>query len=531
MKYFKFFLLIAISSTLVNCARRGSPTGGLKDSIPPSLIKATPPLETTNFKAKKIKILFDEYVKLEDVKKNLVISPPQKNEPLIIPVGTASKFISISIQDTLAPNTTYSFNFGNSIVDNNEGNELGNFKYVFSTGTFIDSLYVSGEVTDPLIKESAKEIDVLLYEYNEKFTDSIIYKEKPSYVANTLDSTLYNLTNIKEGKYLLIALKDVNGNKIYNPRTDKIGFVKDTITLPTDSIYNFTLFKEVPELRVIKPKEANKGHLIFGYEGNAENLNIKLLTETPENFKSQIIFDKEKDTVHFWYSPFKTDSLNFEISKGTYLDYLTARTRTKKIDSLKINNSQSTLHLIDTFALNSNTPIVEFNKAYISLKNQKDSSVVKYNAFLSKDKLKLYLGFEKEYESRYKLELLPEAIRDIYGVSTDSLEYDFSTKNIEDYSTLNLTFTGNYSKGLIIELLNSKEETIRITKSDKPKKISFKLLKPDTYFVKITLDKNNNGVWDTGIFLDKILPEKVIYLNKPLKLRANWELDETFLLH
>ena len=120
----KFLLVLMIASAFFDCARRGTPTGGPKDTIPPVLIKAIPATETINFKEKQIKIYFDEYIKLKDVNKKLVISPPQKYDPILTPVGTASKFITIKLQDTLDANTTYAFNFGNSIVDNNEENKV-----------------------------------------------------------------------------------------------------------------------------------------------------------------------------------------------------------------------------------------------------------------------------------------------------------------------------------------------------------------------------------------------------------------------
>ncbi len=523
----KILFIFVISSLFLNCARRGTPIGGPKDSIPPVLVKAIPKIESVNFKAEKIKIYFDEYIKLKDVKKNLVISPPQKNDPEIIPVGTASKYISIKILDTLDANTTYSFNFGNSIIDNNESNELGNFKYVFSTGIYIDSLSLSGKVTDPLLKKSVKGIDVLLYAYNENFTDSIIYKEKPRYIANTLDSTLFNLTNLKEGKYLMIALQDVNNNKIYNPKTDKIGFIKDTISLPIDSSYNFTLLKEIPELKVIRPKEEVKGHLIFGFEGDAHDLDIKLLTTTPKDFKSEIIYDAIKDTIHYWYSPFETDSLNFEVSKNEYLEPFTARIRSSKIDSLKIEHSGNTLHLLDTFSLNSNTPIVQFDKSLISLFSS-DSIPVNFEPSLSKTKTKLYLNFEKKYKTLYTVKLLPDALVDIYDIASDSLNYKFNTKSPDDYGILKLNFTSNYSKSLIVELLNNKEQLVRVLKIDAPQEIIFNSLSPDTYFVRVTFDENSNGKWDTGNYLNKQQPEKIIYFKKPLELRANWENNETF---
>jgi hypothetical protein len=161
--FLKLLIVTILYTAFFGCAKRGTPTGGPKDSIPPVLVNAIPKIETINFKENKIKLYFNEYIKIKDVKKNLVISPPQKYDPIITPAGTASKFITIKILDTLDLNTTYSFNFGNSIVDNNEENKLENFKYVFSTGTFIDSLKLSGKVTNPLIKKSLTNIVLILY--------------------------------------------------------------------------------------------------------------------------------------------------------------------------------------------------------------------------------------------------------------------------------------------------------------------------------------------------------------------------------
>lgn len=524
----KFLLLLIISSAFIDCARRGTPTGGSKDTIPPVLIKAIPAAESVNFKSDRIKIYFDEYIKLKDANKNLVISPPQKTDPIITPAGTASKFISIKILDTLDANTTYSFNFGSSIVDNNEENKLGNFKYVFSTGTYIDSLNLAGEVTDPLVKKITKGIDVMLYEYNASFTDSVIYKQKPRYIANTLDSTLFELTNLREGKYLLIALKDANNNKIYNPEIDKIGFVKDTITLPTDKKYNFTIFEEIPELKVFRPKEVTKGHLTFGFEGNAKDLNIELLSQKPADFKSEITFEKNKDTLNYWYTPFEADSLNFLVSKNAYSEKFTVKPRISKTDSLKITaNASGTLHLADTFALSTNTPIVNFDRSLIKI-TDKDSTIIDFKETLSKSKMKLYLNFEKKHNTEYNFELLPKTITDIFGISNDSLSYKLKTKLPEDYGIINIDLLSKKNTALIVELLNDKDALIRLVKIDKPQKVVFNLLSPGNYGVRVTIDENNNGLWDTGSFLTKRQPEVVKYLDKIIELRANWDVNETF---
>lgn len=528
---FKFLLVLMIASAFFDCARRGTPTGGPKDTIPPVLIKTIPANETVNFTEKQIKIYFDEYIKLKDVNKKLVISPPQKNDPILTPVGTASKFITIKILDTLDANTTYAFNFGNSIVDNNEENELGNFKYVFSTGTYIDSLNLAGEVTDPMVKKTVKGIDVMLYEYNASFTDSVIYKQKPRYIANTLDSTLFELTNLREGKYLLIALKDANNNKIYNPEIDKIGFIKDTVVLPTDQKYNFTIFKEVPKLKVFKPKEVSKGRIHFGFEGDASAVKIELLTQKPADFKSQIVFEKDKDTLNYWYTPFEADSLNFLVTKNDYTENFTLRPRSTKIDSLIITqNATGTLHLIDTFSIATNTPIVNFDRSKINIINitEKDTTVLDFKEILSESKTKLTLNFDKKHNTEYNFELKAKAITDIFGLSNDSIVYKLKTKTPEDYGIINIDLTSTKNTALIVELLNDKDVLIRRIKIDKPQKVSFNLLSPGNYGVRVTLDENNNGVWDTGNFLNKRQPEVVKYFDKKIELRANWDVNELF---
>jgi len=208
-----FIYAIIIGLVFVNCANRGTPGGGPKDETPPSIIKSEPENYTTHFKGNEIKVYFDEYIKIKDLSKQLIISPPMKTQPIVTPLGGASKYITIKISDTLLANTTYAFNFGNSITDNNEGNPYPYYRYVFSTGAYIDSLSIKGNIVDALKKEPETFVNVSLYEVDSTFTDSIIYKENPKYITNTLDSlTTFSIENLKPGKYLLTALKDGNGD-------------------------------------------------------------------------------------------------------------------------------------------------------------------------------------------------------------------------------------------------------------------------------------------------------------------------------
>jgi len=531
MKYkvYKIFLLAVLSLTLTNCAKRGRPTGGLKDSIPPLMVSVTPNHESTNFVAKKIKISFDEYIKLKDINKQLIISPPLKYPPEISPVGTASKFISIKILDTLKENTTYTFNFGNSIADNNEENKLEQFKYVVSTGTYIDSLKINGKVFDAFNQKTDNHISVMLYEINENYTDSLIYKEKPLYVTSTLDTTNFEFSNLKAGKYFMVAIKQATNTYIYKPQQDKIGFLQDTITLPTDKSFTIPIFKEVLPFKMTKPKEVSKGKILFGYEGNAKDLIIKLLDNTPNNFKQELLFEKGKDSLNYWYSDIENDSLMFEISNLEFKDTLTVQLRSSKKDTVVLkSNISTTLHLRDTFSISSNIPIVQIDTTKISLIN-KDSIAIPFTVKTDPFKTRLLINFKKEVKTDYNLQLLPKSISDIFENTNDTLSYKFSTKDFEDYGNLNLNVS-NVNSPVIVQLVTEKGTIIASERISTDKTVKFNNILPNKYLIRAIFDDNNNGRWDTGNFLLKINSERVQYFETEPEIKANWDENENFRL-
>ena len=282
---YRFFLFIGLLIVL-SCARRGRPEGGPKDFDKPVMIKAEPAFESVHFDTDEIKIYFDEFVKLKNINTQLIVSPPLKYNPIISPLGTPSKKITIKIQDTLLENTTYTFNFGQSIIDNTEGNILDNFKYVFSTGDYIDSLRVGGTIKDAFELELKDQATLMLYPIVENFNDSIIYKEKPTYVGSLLDSVNWEITNIKAGKYLLVALKDSRKDYKYMPAEDQIAFVPNYISVPSDTLYHLSLFKEILKFDVkTRPEELSKGHIIFGFEGDGRDFVIDPISEKKADFK------------------------------------------------------------------------------------------------------------------------------------------------------------------------------------------------------------------------------------------------------
>jgi uncharacterized protein (DUF2141 family)/predicted small lipoprotein YifL len=524
------FIMLMILA-LAQCGKRGTLTGGEKDITPPKLLRAEPENMTVNFKEKKIRLYFDEYIKLKDVQKQLIVSPPLKYNPLITPQGSASKFIDITIKDTLKENTTYTLNFGQSITDNNEGNPNSFLSYVFSTGSYIDSLSVSGAVRDAFNKKVDQFVSVMLYELDSTYTDSTIYKRPPNYITNTLDSaTTFKLSYLKEGKYALFALKDEGKNNLLDQKVDKIAFVTDTITLPTDTTYLLTLFKEIPDYRAAVPSYAAQNKIMFGYQGEAKHMVIEPLTKLPDSIKTKVLKETGKDTLNYWFIPFETDSIVFEVTneKWKVKDTFTVKSRKLASDSLVLTpNQKGNLAFEEPFYVGANIPIIQIDSYNISLMN-KDSIPVKFISKLDSVENRVTLDFDLEPNEKYTMDILPGAIVDFFGNANDTIAYRLSTNGYADYGNLGLKLVGNPTYPLIVQLTDESGKTKREIYATEPKDFQFNNLKPSKYMIRVIYDTNSNGKWDTGSYLQKIGPEKVIYYPSIIEVRANWELVESF---
>ncbi|MFS4468827.1 Ig-like domain-containing protein [Maribacter sp. 2210JD10-5] len=525
-----FLLFIALG--LYQCARRGTPTGGPKDETPPELLRADPPNMTLNFDKQKIRLYFDELVKLKDVQEQLIVSPPLKYPPQLSPQGGTAKYVEIQLKDTLLENTTYTLNFGQSIVDNNEENPNPFLTYVFSTGDYIDSLELAGVVKDAFNKEADEFISVMLYKIDTAYTDSTIYRRPPDYITNTLDSTvIFRLKNLKKGKYSLFAIKDANKDNIFDQRTDKIGFVADTINLPTDSIYLLNLFKEVQDYAVAVPSMVSKNRISFGYYGNGKNIEIKPLTTLPDTVKTTILKEPKKDTLNYWFTPFEMDSIVFTVTNETLkvIDTFTVKKRKVATDSLILSaEPRGSIDFGQEFNISLNTPIVSADTSKISMM-VKDSIPMDFKVKLDSEENRLNFDFPLEPNETYKIALLPGAIEDFFGNKNDTLFYGLNTKSLADYGNLTLNLNGNNIKyPLIVQLTNEKGETQREIYAEQPTVYEFNNIKPASYMVRVIFDENKNGKWDTGSLSKKLQPEKVSYRPNMIEIRANWEVIETF---
>ncbi len=526
IKNFKlFFLFLLIFS--VGCAKRGSIDGGRKDTLAPVLKVSFPKNGNINFSGKKIDLVFDEYVVLKNLEKQLIISPPMKSLPEITPT-TASKTVTIKIKDTLLPNTTYSINFGQSIQDNNEANAYKQFKYIFSTGNYIDSLSIGGSIKDAYDKKVDKFVSIMLYEINDKYKDSLVYKQNPRYITNTLDSLQsFRIENIKAGKYLLVALKDKNTNNKFDSRDEKIGFQKQFITIPNDTVFQLELFKEALPFKVFKPKQASNSSIILPFEGNSNDLKIELKNgfETVPTILTKI--DK-KDSLQVWFQPLKVDSLQLTVSKNKFVKDYFVKIKSQKKDSLVFNQVQiGNLNFKEKFIIHSSKPISKIDNSKIIVLN-KDSIQVKFIAKYDEMNQNIEIDFKKEPLEKYKFKIFPSALTDYLGIKNDTLNYKIETKDITDYGNLTIVLEKVKRFPLIIELTDANGIVKETIYSEKETSIDFFAIEPSKYTIRVIYDENNNKQYDPGNFLEKRQSEEVIYFPTEIDVRANWDVNQPF---
>ncbi|RXJ52193.1 Ig-like domain-containing domain [Gelidibacter gilvus] len=529
--YYKLFLFFGILAMLVNCANRGMPTGGEKDTEPPKIRYSTPDNFTTNFKGNEIKIYFDEYVKIKNAQKQLIISPPMIPAPDIMPLGSASKFITIKINDTLQPDTTYAFNFGQSIVDNNEENPYSYYKYVFSTGTYIDSLSLKGAIVDAEKREPETFVSVMLYEVDSTYTDSTVYKSRPKYVTNTLDSvSTFSIDNIKAGKYRLVALKDENGNYTYQQKSDKIGFYDKEITVPTDSFYEIKLFKEIADFKMERPTQIAKQKIQFGYYGDNRDLTIEMMGDKPDGFEQRIVKDAQKDTLYYWYKPnVELDTTFFVVKNKGYVDTLKHRFRDLKVDSLSIKSSTSgSIDFDADFSIEANIPFDKLDLDRISIID-KDSLNVDFKTEFDTLRNTYRFKFDKIEDNSYKIQFLPEAITDFFGKVNDTLSYTVKTKKFSDLSDVRVNLI-NAEYPLIVQLTDKSGKVKYEQFADTPRMFDFRHINPGAYYLRVIYDTNANRKWDTGNYLKKIQPERISYRPDIVDARTGWDTVEEFTL-
>ncbi len=524
------YFIVVFALVVFSCAKKGMPTGGPKDETAPKILLVQPANASVEFTGNQFKLFFNENIAFKDLEKQLIVSPPLRNKLSVMPMaGMSKKMAVITINDTLQPNTTYSFNFGKSIVDATEANPLPDFKYIFSTGKYLDSLKLTGFVRDAELQKTEFPVSVFLYEADADYNDSVVYNKNPRYVAITQDSLgTFSFENIKQGKYRMVAIKDKNENYRFDIAKEKIGFYTQPISVPNDTIYRLDIFKEIPDFKPNKPSQSLGNQLLMGYKGNPKNVKVSVKNGT-EVIPSVTTYFPKKDSLQIWYKPLKADSLAVKVEKDLFSKEFYVKIKEKKSDSLAITAVNSgTLHFRETFALKLNTPLEVLDVNKIKLLNA-DSTLVSFKASYIPLERKIEIIFKKEPATKYTLKVQPNAIQDFFGkYNTKDLKYNLETKELTEYGNLKVNIQNAKRFPVLVQLTNEKGEILAEQSVLKNQSVLFEGLLPSMYQMRAVYDENANQIWDTGNYLKKVQPEEIVYFPKPLDVRMNWDIDQNF---
>ena len=577
-------MVIAIFATAIfskSCANTSTPPqGGPKDTIPPILTKLIPNYNAVNHSVDKknnnIVFTFNEYVTLNKPNENIFLSPPQSKPPKAKIHG---KKLVISFDEPLDSNTSYSLSLGNSIKDNNEGNQFPPFTHSFSTGNTIDSLFVSGTIEDAIKMMPVEGVTVMFY--SDK-SDSAVFKSRPRAAAKTDVWGYFTVRNLPtDTNFRVYAVEDLNHNNMYDPDQERIAFL-DTLVIASKAMHfddpelvardlkdtaaclarpsqlYLYLFKEYSSKQFLRNRERpaiRQMYITFSSPNPiidsiyVQNIpHNKLIFEHNLDRDSIIIWINEqkpiKDTLRLIVDYMKTDdSLNILVpSSDTF-----SLARPKPV--FQKNKRGRMVEVVDTsckyeveaipenidlsgITLNFSFPLIESPFDSIKLKSintrqqeeieqftvQQDSLDIK--KYILKPTKKLKEGFE------YILKIPGKQFKDINGLYCDSLVKKFSLPKSEELSSITLELE-NVEEKYMVELVDEKRTKVfRKYDIDTTTTLTFPYLQAKKYSIRITQDKNGNGRSDTGSLLDKKQPEKVLmYKFKEIMGNAAYILD------
>lgn len=553
--YVSIFVYLLISTLIFSCAQVVAPGGGEKDITPPKVVKYIPDSASLNFKSKSIVVFFDEFIQLKDLNNQLIISPPLENSP---DIKVRNKMLTIDFdkEEILKPNTTYSISFGNALQDIHENNPIDNFKYIFSTGSFIDSVVVKGKIENAFDHKTDKGILVMLYT---DFSDSVIYKKKPDYFAKTKEDGTFQINNIRTGKYKLLVLKDANSNYKYDSESESVGFIDALIDVAEKKNILIDVFQEPLKKLFLKKTNYNSyGKISFIFNKTTDSIRIEPLNLTLNEKDVFLDYSKNKDTLNYWFRKDDKDSIILQVKNGYRIIDTVDFKIIKKEDALKSRRNPLRLVVVNSPAGNQNVDLnaefkivfnnpldpVLFNNSIskeitlledtIPIKDYKNlfytlepfNTISINNKLIGKDGSTKVVPVVFKENTSYHLFILPGTFTDIFGLTNDTIKIDFKTREQKFYGTLKLNLdipvtAGNY----IVQLLDEKETIVKESNINKSETLFYEYLYPKKYKLKIIYDNNANFKWDTGNLLQKLQPEKVIYNAEPVNTRPNWDLE------
>lgn len=522
----KFLVVLATLLQFFGCATIQAPQGGPRDTKPPKVLSMTPKDQTRNFNAKKIVIEFDEYFNIKDEFKEFSISPEQEKLPIL---KKKKKKLEVQLQDTLEKNTTYTLNFGKAIADVNESNVIKNLSYVFSTGPEIDSLSISGKITNALTLENEKDATVMIFPLEK---DSLFGKKRPFIYAVSDSSGLYKLHNLRQGKYKIYAIKEAGGgDKIYQQLSDELGYRKDTITVNKNlENINLKLFKETAaEFRILNTKLNSDGSLSLYFNQQLKQPKIDIIQPPKVNEGKFVKFNKTNDTAKVWLTDLSFDSIKVAVADGDKILKTTNITRFKKDnynrDVLITDNAVSgKISPYTRYTLTFPFPITAADANKIILL---EDSVKRTNFQLIKDSvdfLKYYITYPWKNKRTYDLKFNPGAFTAIFNAKNKEATKRFTLESADNFGTMALKVeVPDTTKNYILEFIDEKKNPVKSYFINKSETISFAKYPTGKYFVRVIYDENKNNKWDTGNLKAGTQPEKIWYSDTDMSLKANWD--------
>lgn len=540
--------LLVLPFMFFACAKIGSPTGGPKDTTAPVVKSSFPESGSVNFNQKYFDIKFNEYVELNNIQQNLIVSPPFSEKPKVRIKG---KGIRVVLPEEPMENTTYSFSFLDAIADITEKNAAQSLVYAFSTGSEIDSLRISGHIEDAFTTEDVLGVYVLLYRND---SDTAFRLHAPDYLTMSNKKGEFKFFYIAPGKYQLYALSDANYSYTFDQPDEPIAFLDSMIvpsvemsfdTLDSLSVNKYypkdislKLFSELKENQFVSSSVRPSSSLL---EVFFKEKNDSLVTwSSPDFIEDDILLEKSEnsDTLKFWINSLSVsekDSLQLDINYyskqdtiGWVKDTLIFDFGKDMNDKLEVSTNivSQKLHQFDSLKLELNSLIKDVDVDKITLWhiiNDSTENLVVTKVENIGDR-KFNVNSKLNEGETYRLMLDSAAVLDVLNRANDSINFKFEYRKLSSYSELKLHVTTDI-KSVFCELMQD-DKLIRKKRLDATGIVVFQYLEPGNYQLRMVEDLNENMLWDTGNLEQRIQPEKIWYYPKDVELRANW-LQET----
>jgi uncharacterized protein (DUF2141 family) len=517
------FLFFVFSCVCCSCANIVSPQGGEKDILPPYAITSNPKDSSLNFSSHKIIIGFNEFIQVKDPQKSIRISPPLAHPPV---AEVNRKNLTIRL-DSLQPNTTYTIKAIDAITDITEGNALKTLTYVFSTGTIIDTLNLSGKVLLAQNLQPMKGISVILK--TQDINDSNFNRSRIAYYTISDDAGNFRIENIRPGVYSIISFEDTNKNMSWE-ETELIGFNSSTIEIDSNVI--------IPPLKLFNTVKPDKDHIV---KSSSSEKGIYTL-EFEEGFYpesiAQIDFNNAKTSTLYFHADtsncLKSFIYNIYTSLNPPNSVNLTYTRNKTIYKTQIKTSDKKERLtINTVypKINENNSItIRFNRPLDTALNNLNKIQMFHDTSKTISRFRYLDRFtiisSNQGVGSYLISIPPGILKDIYGFTNDSLTQNLYVLGQDQVSDLIIHEKSTDHRGVILNLVGVDIPYCSFYTIADSSNIKISNLIPGKYKLTAFEDTNNNGYWDNGNFKARRQPETVLYF-KEIELKAGFESEES----